>query len=20
LFMAGYTIGKDLRKKFGKSC
>lgn len=20
LFMAGYTIGKDLHKKFGKSC
>ena len=20
LFMAAYTIGKDLRKKFGKSC
>ncbi|SNL11280.1 fratricide two-peptide bacteriocin subunit CibB [Streptococcus pneumoniae] len=20
LFMAGYTIGKDPRKKFGKSC
>ena len=20
LFMADYTIGKDLRKKFGKSC
>lgn len=20
LFMAGYAIGKDIRKKFGKSC